>query len=55
MRHNEVYDIKKYVDRENKKLNRNAYHALRSWLLNTCLQITAFTNQNFHFSVSLIF
>ena len=45
------------VDRENKKLNRNAYNASTCLLGNTCykLQNQTFTTQNFHFSVSSIF
>ena len=31
------------LDCENKKLNRNAYNELRSFLWNTCLQIKTFT------------
>ena len=59
MRHNDVvYAIKnENVDRENKKLNRNAYNASTCLLGNTCykLQNQTFTTQNFHFSVSSIF
>ena len=43
-------------DRENKKLNRNAYYELdRGLLCNTWLRIKTFTNQNLHFSMSSFF
>ena len=38
------------VDQKNKKLNRNAYNALRSLLLNTCLQIKTSTFPEVQFS-----